>query len=80
MTERKQMDITHLQSECVIGYSRYANISTTESSKLFTKYNLFAFIKNCYDSLHLDAVKYVIENDIFNSISEGIYYQPTANQ
>ena len=47
MSERKLMDITHFQSECVVGYSRYAHIPISESSKLFTKYNLFEFIKQC---------------------------------
>lgn len=74
MSERKLMDITHLQSECVVGYSRYANISVSESAKLFHKYNLFEFIKNCYDILHLDDVEYVIENDISKRINEEIYY------
>lgn len=80
MSERKLMDITHLQSECVVGYSKYANISVTESSKLFTKYNLFEFIKNCYDILHLDDVEYVIENDIAKRITDGICYQPPKNE
>ena len=74
MSERKLMDITHFQSECVVGYSRYAHISISESSKLFTKYNLFEFIKKCYDILHLDSVEYVIENDIANRINNGICY------
>ncbi len=74
MSERKSLDITHFQSECVVGYSKYANITITESSKLFTKYNLFEFIKNCYDILHLDGVEYVIENDIANRINNKIYY------
>lgn len=74
MSERKSLDITHFQSECVVGYSKYANITITESSKLFTKYNLFEFIKNCYDILHLDSVEYVIENDIANRINNKIYY------
>lgn len=77
MSERKSMDITHFQSECVVGYSRFANISITESSKLFTQYNLFSFINKCYDILHLDDIEYVIENDIADRIANGIYYQPT---
>ena len=75
ISERKKMDITHLQSECVTGYSKYANITISESSKLFTEYNLFEFIKNCYDVLHLDDVDYVIENDIAKRISNGIRYR-----
>lgn len=75
MSLRKDMDITHLQSECVVGYSRYANITVSESSELFTKYNLFKFIKDCYDVLHLDDVEYVIKNDIANRINNGIYYK-----
>ena len=74
MSERKLMDITHLQSECVVGYSRFAKISITESSKLFDKYNLFEFIRNCYDVLHLDDVEYVIENDIADRISNCNFY------
>lgn len=74
MSERKLMDITHLQSECVVGYSKFANISITESSSLFSKYNLFEFIKNCYDILHLDDVDYVIGNDIAHRIANGICY------
>ncbi len=74
MTERKSMEIIHFQSECVVGYSRYANISISESSKFFSKYNLFEFIKNCYDILHLDNVEYVIKNDIAKRIEEKIYY------
>ena len=74
MSARTSLAITHFQSECVVGYSKYANITITESSKLFTKYNLFEFIKNCYDILHLDSVEYVIENDIANRINNKIYY------
>lgn len=74
MSERKLMDITHFQSECVVGYSRFANVSISKSSKLFAKYNLFEFIKNCYDVLHLDDIEYVIENDIADRISRGILY------
>lgn len=74
MSERKLMDITHLQSECVVGYSRFANISISESSKLFAKYNLFEFIKNCYDVLHLDDVEYVIKNDIADRISRELIF------
>ena len=79
MSERKLMDITHFQSECVVGYSRYANISISESSQLFTKYNLFEFIKRCYDILHLDDIEYVIENDIADRITNCVYYQPSLN-
>ena len=43
--------------------------------KTFTKYNLFEFIKQCYDILHLDTVEYVIEHDIANRIQNGICYQ-----
>lgn len=75
MSERKQMDITHFQSECVVGYSRCANISIKESAKLFAQYNLFEFIKKCYDVLHLDSVEYVIENDISQRISDKICYE-----
>lgn len=75
MSERKLMDITHFQSECVVGYSRFANISIAESAKLFEKYNLFEFIEKCYDILHLDDVQYVIENDIAQRISNEIYYK-----
>lgn len=77
MSERKLMGIIHFQSECVVGYSRFANISITESSKLFTKYNLFEFIKKCYDVLHLDDIEYVIENDIAERITNGVYYHPS---
>ena len=80
ISERKKMDITHLQSECVTGYSKYANITISESSKLFTEYNLFEFIKNCYDVLHLDDVEYVIENDIAKRISGGIRYSSDDNK
>ena len=80
MSERKLMDITHLQSECVIGYSKYANITITESAKLFIKYNLFEFIKNCYDVLHLDDVEYVIENDIAKRIADENFYQSQKNE
>ena len=34
MTDRKRMDITHFQSECVVGYGRYAHLPLSESSKL----------------------------------------------
>ena len=74
MSERKLMDITHFQSECVVGYSRYADIPISESSKLFTKYNLFEFIKKCYDVLRLDSVDYVVKNDIANRIDNKICY------
>ena len=75
MSERKLIDIIHLQSECIVGYSRYAGISITETSKLFTEYNLFKFIKDCYDILHLDDVEYIIENDISKRINKKIYYK-----
>lgn len=80
MSERKLMDITHFQSECVVGYSRHVGISIAQSAKLFTKYNLFAFIKNCYDVLHLDDIEEVIENDIADRITHEIYYEPCLNE
>ena len=77
MSERKLMDITQFQSECLVGYSRFADISITESSRLFEKHNLFEFVKNCYDILHLDDIEYVIENDIAQRIENDVFYQPT---
>lgn len=79
MSERKLMDITHFQSECLVGYSRFADISITESSRLFEKHNLFEFVKNCYDILHLDDIEYVIENDIAQRIENDVVYQPTVS-
>ena len=55
--------------------AQYRKLPISESSKLFTKYNLFEFIKSCYDILHLDSVEYVIENDIANRINNGICYK-----
>ena len=46
----------------------------TASSKPFTKYNLFEFIKKCYDVLRLDSVDYVVESDIANRINNKIFF------
>lgn len=62
MSERKLMDITHFQSECVVGYSRYAHIPISESSKLFTKYNLFEFIKQCYNNRSYASSFIILKN------------------
>ena len=74
MSERKKSEIIHFQSECLVEYSKYAKITTMESSELFKKYNLFEFISECYDVLHLDSVEYVVKYDIAKRIKEQIVF------
>ena len=74
MSERKKSAIIHFQSECLVEYSKYAKITTMESSELFKKYNLFEFISECYDILHLDSVEYVVKNDITKRIKDQVIF------
>lgn len=55
-------------------YNSTGRGTLTASSQPFTKYNLFEFIKKCYDVLRLDSVDYVVESDIANRINNKIFF------
>lgn len=55
-------------------YNSTGRGTLTASSKPFTKYNLFEFIKKCYDVLRLYSVDYVVESDIANRINNKIFF------
>ena len=71
----RDFDIAYMQSECLLKYSHLTHKPTTECAGLFKKYNLFTYISECYDILHLEGVDYLVRDDIANRINKGICYQ-----
>ena len=64
-------EITYLQAECLLLYSKKYKLSLGETSELFERYHILDYISVCYDYLHLSGVDYLVE-DIANRIKEGV--------
>lgn len=72
-SENKLMDIYHYESECLNSYSNLKKITSREASKKFDEYNIYSYIYDCYDYLHLGNKNDVIK-DISSRIRRGIKY------
>lgn len=64
-------EITYLQAECLLLYSRKYKLTLEEVAKLFEQYHILDYISVCYDYLHLSGTEYLVE-DIANRIKEGV--------
>lgn len=62
VTHRRQLDILHLQSECLLGVSKVLKKSLAECADLFQEHGIFDYISTCYEVLHLSGVEYVVED------------------
>ncbi len=63
-------EIIVFQNACFMGYMELKQIDHVKASELFSQYNIFAFIMECYDYLHLSGVEYVVK-EIDSRIQEG---------
>lgn len=64
-------EITYLQAECLLLYSKKYKLTLEEAAKLFEQYHILDYISVCYDYLHLSGTEYLVE-DIANRIKEGV--------
>lgn len=51
----KQVNITDMQCRVYRMAQRKWNMTPAECTKLFQKYDIFRFISDCYDTLHLSS-------------------------
>ena len=73
-SDSKKRDIYYLLSDCIITYSNKYKLDTIETSKLFKKYNLFKYIYDCYDYLHLSNTNNIVK-DLVSRIRRDIKYE-----
>jgi hypothetical protein len=73
--DKKRIQIYYFMSECLIGYSRRIKSPTSECAKSFNRCNIWSYIFECYDSLHLGNANDVI-TDIASRIRKGTVYSP----
>ena len=71
--ENKRKQIYYFISECLIGYSRRIKKSVQESAVLFSRFNIWNYLYECYDYIHLDSINHVI-SDISSRIRRGVVY------
>lgn len=71
--KNKEMQILYYASECLLGYCRHAKKTTQEAARMFSKFNIWQYIYECYDYLHLGSISDVIA-DISSRIKRGIVY------
>lgn len=71
--EKKAEDIYYFIFECVNAYARKYGISTSLTNKDFRKFNIYEYIYECYDYLHLSSIN---ENiiDIRSRIKRNVKY------
>lgn len=62
--------ILHFQNDCLMEYMQLKNLRPTEASALFSKYNIFELLSECYDYLHLTGIEYLAE-EIADRIERG---------
>ena len=66
-------DIVYLQNDCLMGYMKLKKITPAEASEVFSKYNIFEYIRECYDYLHLSGTEYIVK-DINSRIKRGLRF------
>ena len=67
---KENLDIVFLQNDCLMEYMRLKKISPTEASERFSKHNIFKYISECFDYLHLSGTEYIVK-DIDSKIKRG---------
>ena len=73
-SDNKKRDLYFYISECILGYAKRYKLDTIAVSNLFNKYNLFKFIYDCYDYLHLGNTNNVVK-ELSSRIRRGIRYE-----
>jgi hypothetical protein len=69
----REFDILYLQTQALHEYSRKKHISLAETSKLFDKHNIFNYISENYDYIHLHGIVTIVD-DIQSRIKNGVVY------
>lgn len=59
---KEQLDVADMQCWVFRMAQKKWNISGKECSELFQKYDILGFIRNCYDSLHLNSYSCVLDD------------------
>jgi len=72
--DNKLRQIYFYESECVYKYSKKNNNTVFEASKIFSKMNIWGYIFDCYDYLHLGNIDDVIK-DISKRINRELIYK-----
>lgn len=70
----KKRNISYYLSECICNYSSRYKLNVTKTAELFNEYNLFKYIYDCYDYLHLGNINNTIK-DLNSRIKGNIYYK-----
>lgn len=70
---QKELNILFMQSDMIFKYSRFAKISYKECVMLFNKYNIYGYIRDCYELLELYPSQ-VVAKYIDNVIKRGERY------
>ncbi len=70
---RHDFQIVFLQNACLARYMKLKKLDNVEASTLFDEYNIFKYIRECYDYLHLSGEEYIVK-DIAKRIKKDIRY------
>ncbi len=70
----KKRQIYYYQSELLTLFKKNKNISYKESSNLFNQYNIFAYLYDCFDYLHLGDIQDVVK-EISSRIRRKLSYE-----
>lgn len=60
--EYSRVDITDMQCWVFRMAQKKWNITARECAEIFKKYNIFGFIEECYDTLHLSGYQAVLDD------------------
>ena len=66
-------EIYNFMSQCLLGYSRQAKVSIEAAAKNFDEYQIWDYIYECYDYLHLSGIDENIK-DISSRIRRAIHF------
>jgi hypothetical protein len=59
-TQGNDPKITLFQSVCLEAYKNHYKISADESLYIFSKFDVFEYLKNVYETLHTQSQEYII--------------------
>ncbi|MCI8398213.1 MAG: DUF3791 domain-containing protein [Oscillibacter sp.] len=55
-------DIIFLQNSCLMAYMEKHKLDTFSASKVFQAYNIFGYIREHFEYLHLMGVEYIVQH------------------
>jgi hypothetical protein len=61
MDEIRCREITYMQSDMLCKYAKHNKITLKEASDIFERYNMFEYISECYEYLHVHGSKSILE-------------------